>query len=73
MRSAATSFVTGQHLAQPAARIDVQDEPSVLPLREYLEAHGVDVCINKTSGREVTYHIVMGEGRFISMKREGLF
>ena len=65
MRSAATSVATGEHALMPVARIDAQDEPSVLPLREYLEIHGVNVLVNKGPGMEATYHIVMGDGDFV--------
>ncbi len=65
MHSAATSFTTGEHSLMPVARIDAQDAPSVLPLREYLETHGVRVFVNKAPGADVTYHIVMGEGDFV--------
>lgn len=65
MHSAATSVATGEHALMPVARIDAQDEPSVLPLREYLEIHGVNVLVNKGSGMEATYHIVMGDGDFV--------
>jgi hypothetical protein len=65
MRSATTSVATGEHVALPIARIDAQDEPSVLPLREYLETHGVSVFVNAVPNAELTYHIVMGEGDFV--------
>ena len=65
MHSAATSSVSGDNADVPIARIDAQDESSVLPLREYLETHGVKVWVNRHPGRNVTYHVVMGDGDFV--------
>jgi hypothetical protein len=65
MHSAATSVATGEHALMPVARFDAQDEPSVLPLREYLEAHGVEVVVNKVPGTDVAYHIVVGDSDFV--------
>lgn len=49
----------------PQAHIDAQDEPYVLPLREYLETHGVTVSVNKPLGKNVMYHIAAGDGAFV--------
>ena len=65
MRSAANTFATGENALMPIARIDAQDEPSVLPLREYLETHGVAVFVNTPHDRETTYYIVIGESDFV--------
>ncbi|MCX6791592.1 MAG: DUF4012 domain-containing protein [Candidatus Gottesmanbacteria bacterium] len=65
MHSAATSVATGEHTALPIARIDAQDEPSVLPLREYLGTHGVQVFVNRASVPDATYHLVMGDSEFV--------
>lgn len=65
MHSAATPSQQDNDADVPTARIDAQDEFSVLPLREYLEMHGVDVSVNKPSATDVTYHIVMGDSEFV--------
>jgi hypothetical protein len=65
MHSAATSVATGEHIALPIARIDAQEEASVLPLREYLEIHGVQVFVNTAPGTAATYHLVMGDSDFV--------
>ncbi len=65
MHSAAASVATGEQNAQPAARIDAQDAPAVLPLREYLERHGVQVVVNKVPDVAAIYHLVMGDSDFV--------
>ena len=65
MHSAATSAATGEYTNGTSARIDAQDESSLLPIREYLETHGVDVIVNGPAGTEAAYHIVMGDGDFV--------
>jgi hypothetical protein len=65
MRSTATSVETGENALLAVARIDAQDDASVLPLREYLETHGVQVFVNRVPSLDVTYHIVMGEEDFV--------
>lgn len=65
MQSAATSIATGEQNSQPAARIDAQDESSVLPFREYLETHGVQVVVNKSPDSGTTYHLIIGDADFV--------
>ncbi len=47
------------------ARIDAQDESYILPLREYLEAHGVNVLVNGPPETQSLYHIVAGDATFV--------
>lgn len=49
----------------PMARIDAQDESYILPLREYLESHGVDVVVNSPSETNELYHIVAGDATYV--------
>jgi Protein of unknown function (DUF4012) len=67
MQSTATPSAKGNDTYLPIACIDAQDEPSVLPLREYLESHAVEVFVNKVPDRDVTYHIVMGDSDFVKL------
>jgi hypothetical protein len=69
MHAAAASVATGDQNALPIARIDVQDEPAVLPLREYLETHGVRVFVNRVPDSAAIYHLAMGDSDFV----EGIF
>lgn len=65
MHSAATSVATSDITDILAARIDAQDESGVLPLREYLEIHGVTVSVNAPPVHPAIYHIVMGDNEFV--------
>ena len=49
----------------PSARIDAQDESYILPIREYLETHGVDVIVNRLSATLPLYHIAAGDASFV--------
>lgn len=49
----------------PTARIDAQDEPYILPLREYLESHGVEVSVNRATRVPPVYHLVAGDATFV--------
>jgi len=49
----------------PVARIDAQDESYILPLREYLETHGVAVSVNHTPKTHPLYHIVAGDATYV--------
>jgi hypothetical protein len=47
------------------ARIDGQDVTYVLPIREYLESHGVDVVVNRVPPLVPLYHIVAGDATYV--------
>lgn len=47
------------------AYIDTQDEPFVQPIREFLEAYGCDVFINKKHEKRVEYNLVVGDILFV--------
>lgn len=62
------SDISGEYDADeltPIARIDAQDESYILPLREYLETHGVDVVVNAPGDTSALYHIVAGDATFV--------
>ncbi len=47
------------------ARIDTLDEQFASPLREFLEAHGIRVFVNRPAGASATYHIAVGSADFV--------
>lgn len=49
----------------PIALVDAQDESYVLPIREYLETHGVEVAVNQALGHMPLYHFVTGDATFV--------
>lgn len=64
----ATAYVTPtdeESSSLAIAQIDAQDTPYILPVREYLETHGVEVVVNKQSEHPPMYHIVCGDTRFV--------
>ncbi len=65
MHAATTPVATDENPDMLAARIDAQDEPAVLPLREYLETYGVTVFVNTPPPYTVTYHVAMGDNDFV--------
>lgn len=65
MQTIDTSSRTHEDAALPVARIDAQDETSAAGVREYLEAHAVQVVLNKSSGLPPVYHIAVGDGDFV--------
>lgn len=56
---------TGDTNSLPVALIDAQDETYVLPIREYLETHGVVVFINHELEHPPLYHFVAGDATFV--------
>lgn len=54
-----------ESLDLPIARIDAQDLAQSLPLREYLEANGCAVVLNRKSSILETYHIICGDKDFV--------
>ncbi len=54
---------TGEYI--PRARIDAQDDSYILPLREYLESHGVETSAHQKPDQKHAYHIVAGDGDFV--------
>ncbi len=65
MNAAAPPPLTDENDSFPVARIDAQDTPYVLPLREFLETNGVRVFVNENPNRDPLYHIVVGEVDFV--------
>lgn len=47
------------------ALIDAQNIHASFPIREYLEAHGCTVLVNKTSNTIPDYHIAIGDHNFV--------
>ncbi|MEK9143708.1 MAG: DUF4012 domain-containing protein [Patescibacteria group bacterium] len=65
MKQPAPSSVNVESLDLPIARIDAQDLAQSLPLREYLEANGCAVVLNRKSSILETYHIICGDKDFV--------
>ncbi|KKU95591.1 MAG: hypothetical protein UY27_C0013G0008 [Candidatus Gottesmanbacteria bacterium GW2011_GWA1_48_13] len=47
------------------ARIDALDERFADPLREFLQAHGIRVFVNRPTGVSATYHLAVGDMAFV--------
>ena len=47
------------------AHLDAQDTSYILPIREYLETHGVEVAVNRQPDSLPMYHIVCGDTEFV--------
>lgn len=48
------------------ARIDAQDVEYILPLREFLETHGLLVSVNREDGGVPVYHLIAGDAEFVA-------
>lgn len=60
-----TAQDTNETIDESLARIDSQDESFILPIRQYLEAHGCIVSAGKSFGKIPQYHIAAGDENFV--------
>ena len=65
MIQAAPTNIINETTALTTARIDTQDELFAGGLREFLQAHGCEVAVNRSPSIEPLYHIACGDWGFV--------
>ncbi len=70
MKQSAPSRVNLELSDLPIARLDGQDTAQALPIREYLEANGCAVVLNRKPALPETYHIICGDRDFVKESLE---
>lgn len=65
MHTAGPHKTDDEAIGPPKARLYAQDESYVLPLREYLQSHGVDVVVNRPANTPSSYYIAAGDATYV--------